>query len=230
MKKEHYLISHLCRVQSYHLLVLCLRAVSSILYALISDCFLGLYDEWQSQTNERRRDLLPPKSLPSFLRWNMPAKQSNPAKTSGYSWHFIGSLCVNNLTHLHSVGKNQSYRCWCVPMATSSSMFKTLYRRLPENERKWTQVSLLFRYARGWLPQFITSPWRMLGWPRPHQDPPPTVSSFTCCVFLLYRVWQHSVFSCFHPPPAECECHKCRQFIVQFTVVPSQREGMPGTS
>lgn len=35
----------------------------------------------------------------------MPAKQSNPVKNSGSSWHFIGSLCVNNLTDLHSVGK-----------------------------------------------------------------------------------------------------------------------------
>lgn len=45
MKKEHDLISYLCRVQSYHLLGLCLRGVSSIFYALIRDGILGLYDE-----------------------------------------------------------------------------------------------------------------------------------------------------------------------------------------
>lgn len=28
-----------------------------------------------------------------------------PAKTSGYSWHLIGSLCVNNLMYLHSIDR-----------------------------------------------------------------------------------------------------------------------------
>lgn len=32
-------------------------------------------------------------------------KKCNSAKTSRYSWHFIGSLCITNLKYLHAVGK-----------------------------------------------------------------------------------------------------------------------------
>ena len=45
MQGEDYLISNLCTVQSDHLLRLRLCGVSSIFYALVRDCILGLYDE-----------------------------------------------------------------------------------------------------------------------------------------------------------------------------------------
>lgn len=73
----------------------CVSAESGVCSAWVCGCTVGLYGKWELvRSQERRGDLLPPKCLPSYLSWNMPAQQPQPAKDPGFSWHFIRPLCL----------------------------------------------------------------------------------------------------------------------------------------
>lgn len=109
----------------------------------------------------------------------------------------MGSLCISQQNVFayswYGIFLYKSTECFCIQLVKSKLevlkcaycyMFiicKVFHYRPPKNEKTWLQVSPLYRYTR--LPHFIKSPWRILGWPPPHHNSLPTVSSFTCCFF-----------------------------------------------
>lgn len=108
LKSEGCLFSDLCIDQSQHLLGLYLCGVLvSSLPSHVTASWLYMMSKTGSPANGRKGDFsyFHTSLFLHFLDEISLQKKCNSAKTSRYSWHFIGSLCITNLKYLHAVGK-----------------------------------------------------------------------------------------------------------------------------